>query len=48
MALLARCSGKHFLLLTGHQRIDFDPAMLESEVPADVQAGAPVARASLS
>lgn len=48
MALLARCSGKHFLLLTGHQRIDFDPAMLESEVPADVQAEIPVARASLS
>jgi FdhD protein len=28
MSLLARCSGKHFLLLTGQQRILFDPDML--------------------
>ncbi|MFB9244328.1 formate dehydrogenase accessory sulfurtransferase FdhD [Massilia antarctica] len=25
MALLARCSGKHFLLLAGHGRLDFEP-----------------------
>jgi hypothetical protein len=25
--LLGRCSGKHFLALTGTQRIDFDPGM---------------------
>ncbi len=24
MSLLARCTGKHFLLLTGHERLDFD------------------------
>ena len=24
MSLLARCSGKHFLLLAGHERLDFD------------------------
>jgi FdhD protein len=29
MSLLARCSGKHFLLLTGQQRIVFEPASLE-------------------
>lgn len=28
MALLARCTGTHFLLLTGHERLDFD-----SELP---------------
>jgi FdhD protein len=28
MSLLARCSGKHFLLLTGQHRIEFDPDML--------------------
>jgi FdhD protein len=25
MSLLARCTGKHFLLLTGHDRLDFEP-----------------------
>jgi FdhD protein len=25
MSLLARCTGKHFLLLTGHARLDFEP-----------------------
>ena len=29
MALLARCTGKHFLLLNGHERLEFDPALLE-------------------
>jgi FdhD protein len=28
MSLLARCSGKHFLLLTGHERLDFEPGLL--------------------
>ena len=28
MSLLARCSGKHFLLLTGKERLVFDPALL--------------------
>jgi FdhD protein len=25
MSLLARCTGRHFLLLTGHERLDFEP-----------------------
>jgi FdhD protein len=29
MSLLARCSGKHFLLLAGHDRLVFEPALLE-------------------
>jgi FdhD protein len=29
MSLLARCSGKHFLLLTGKERLLFEPASLE-------------------
>jgi FdhD protein len=29
MSLLARCSGKHFLLLTGKDRLLFEPALLE-------------------
>ncbi|SMP47347.1 formate dehydrogenase accessory sulfurtransferase FdhD [Noviherbaspirillum suwonense] len=29
MSLLARCSGKHFLLLTGKERMVFEPALLE-------------------
>ena len=29
MTLLARCTGKHFLLLTGHDKIDFQPHLLE-------------------
>ncbi|MGI4844877.1 MAG: formate dehydrogenase accessory sulfurtransferase FdhD [Janthinobacterium lividum] len=29
MSLLARCSGKHFLLLAGHERLVFEPALLE-------------------
>ena len=41
MTLLARCSGKHFLLLTGHQRIDFDPDMLMPGPGAEIQTEAP-------
>ncbi|HEY0060972.1 MAG TPA: formate dehydrogenase accessory sulfurtransferase FdhD [Telluria sp.] len=29
MSLLARCTGKHFLLLTGHDRLDFEPGLLD-------------------
>ena len=29
MALLARCTGKHFLLLTGHDRLEFEPQLLD-------------------
>ncbi len=29
MSLLARCSGKHFLLLAGHERLVFEPDLLE-------------------
>lgn len=29
MSLLARCTGKHFLLLTGHDRVDFEPGLLD-------------------
>jgi FdhD protein len=29
MSLLARCSGKHFLLLTGQDRLEFEPQLLE-------------------
>jgi FdhD protein len=29
MSLLARCTGKHFLLLTGHDRLEFEPQLLE-------------------
>ncbi len=29
MSLLARCTGKHFLLLTGHDRLDFEPDLLD-------------------
>jgi FdhD protein len=29
MSLLARCTGKHFLLLTGHDRLEFEPDLLD-------------------
>jgi FdhD protein len=29
MALLARCTGKHFLLLSGHERLEFEPHLLD-------------------
>lgn len=30
MSLLARCSGRHFLLLAGHERLLFDPRLLDT------------------
>jgi FdhD protein len=36
MSLLARCTGKHFLLLAGHERLVFEPQLLEA-----APAGAP-------
>lgn len=30
MSLLARCSGRHFLLLAGHERLVFEPELLEA------------------
>ena len=33
MSLLARCSGKHFLLLAGQERLVFEPALLELTGP---------------
>ena len=33
MSLLARCTGKHFLLLTGHDRLEFEPQLLEVAPP---------------
>jgi FdhD protein len=30
MSLLARCSGKHFLLLTGHDKLVFEPQLLDA------------------
>src|SRR5450830_2024608 len=29
MALLSRCSGKHFLLLTGKERLVYEPGLLD-------------------
>lgn len=29
MSLLARCTGKHFLLLNGHERMEFEPELLD-------------------
>lgn len=33
MSLLARCTGKHFLLLAGHERLVFEPQLLEAAAP---------------
>ena len=33
MSLLARCSGKHFLLLTGGDRLQFEPQLFEPALP---------------
>ena len=33
MSLLARCTGRHFLLLSGHERIVFEPELLEQPLP---------------
>jgi FdhD protein len=30
MSLLARCTGRHFLLLAGHERLVFEPELLEA------------------
>jgi len=30
MSLLARCSGRHFLLLAGHERLVFEPQLLDT------------------
>ena len=38
MSLLARCTGKHFLLLTGHDRLEFEPALPETALhPSDAR-----------
>ena len=38
MSLLSRCTGKHFLLLTGHDRLDFEPALLDAALhPSDAR-----------
>ncbi len=34
MTLLARCTGKHFLALSGDERLDFEPHLLEAALPA--------------
>jgi FdhD protein len=34
LSLLARCSGKHFLLLAGHERLEAEPELLQSAPPA--------------
>lgn len=33
MSLLARCTGRHFLLLTGHERLAFEPGLLDTPPP---------------
>ena len=33
MSLLARCTGRHFLLLSGHERIVFEPELFEQPLP---------------
>lgn len=33
MSLLARCTGRHFLLLTGHDRLLFEPGLLDVPPP---------------
>jgi FdhD protein len=30
MSLLARCTGRHFLLLSGHERVEFEPHLLDT------------------
>lgn len=34
MTLLARCTGKHFLLLSGKERLIFEPELLDAATPA--------------
>ena len=33
MSLLARCSGRHFLLLSGAERLEFEPGLLDTPPP---------------
>jgi len=33
MSLLERCSGRHFLLLAGQERLVFQPELLEVPLP---------------
>ena len=33
MSLLARCTGRHFLLLSGHERLEFEPGLLDMPPP---------------
>jgi FdhD protein len=40
MSLLARCTGKHFLLLAGHERLEFEPELLDA-APVAALAAAP-------
>ncbi|HEX9172585.1 MAG TPA: formate dehydrogenase accessory sulfurtransferase FdhD [Telluria sp.] len=37
MSLLARCSGRHFLLLAGHERLDFEPLLVQANVAHDAR-----------
>lgn len=39
VSLFARCSGKHFLLLSGAERLFFEPELLEQGVVAELGAG---------
>ncbi|HAV35695.1 MAG TPA: sulfurtransferase FdhD [Massilia sp.] len=38
MSLLARCTGRHFLLLAGQERLVFEPELLEQPLPRPVHA----------
>ncbi len=38
MSLLARCTGRHFLLLAGQERIVFEPELLEQPLPQPLHA----------
>lgn len=42
MSLLTRCSGRHFLLLAGHERLVFEPGLFDT-LGAQQPAGAPAA-----
>lgn len=48
MSLLARCTGKHFLLLTGKERLLFDPPLLPEYLPGTHPQGAEVAGKNLA
>jgi FdhD protein len=38
MSLLARCTGRHFLLLSGQERIVFEPELFEQPLPQPLHA----------